>query len=82
MVTGQMGVTGNDTQEANEAGVLYISHNTETDAWAIAAYSELGDAEVTWGIDASGQVNYTSSAFAGTGYVGTLRLLGKQQFAQ
>ena len=64
----------NDTQSANEIAELFISHNTESDAWELEMISHLGDTNTTFNITATGQIQYSTSNFGGTGYTGTLKV--------
>ena len=65
-----------------ESGVIYVSHNSFTDAWDIAVDSKFDDAGVTFSITSAGQVQYTSTNMAGGSYAGTLRVAGVLKFKQ
>ena len=64
----------NDTQSANEVGVLYITYDIETDTWKVFSQTFDGDAQVTFDVTSTGQLRYSSSTYGGTGYTGDIRL--------
>ena len=72
----------NDTQSASEVGEMYVFHDTEADIWRLELDSKGDDAEVQFDVTAAGQVRYTSSNYAGTGYTGTLRYTNITTIAQ
>jgi len=65
-----------------ESGVIYVSHNSFTDTWQISVDSKIDDAGVTFSINSSGQVQYTSTNIAGGSYSGVLRIAGITRFKQ
>lgn len=71
-----------DAQDKNESGEIYVYHNTETDTWAVQHFSVGDDAEVEFAILSSGQLQYTSSNFAGGNHAGTLRITEITTLAQ
>ena len=71
-----------DSSNVTEMGDLFMSHNPESDTWAISAPSSFGDAGVTFNILASGQVQITSDDLTGAAYAGTLRVTSIVKFNQ
>lgn len=64
-----------DTQSAKETGKLFLSYDSEGATWLTPVVSShFGDAGVTFGMDGTGQVTYTSTNFGGAGYSGSLRV--------
>ena len=63
-----------DVKDCEEMGQLLVSYNIETSTWRISLLSQFDDCEVTFTITAAGQVQYTSSDFAGGNHNGELRL--------
>jgi len=62
-----------DTQDVSEHGELYCLYDNENTAWSVELISFGDDAEVTFSITASGQVQYTSNDLTGTTYTGSMR---------
>lgn len=71
-----------DTQNVQEVGQLFISHDTNDDIWRIALTSNLDDAGVSFTITAAGQVQYTSDDLTGAGYSGRLTVGAITKFEQ
>ena len=59
----------------DEIGELWITYDPVADDWEIQSQSFNDDADVTFTIDSSGQVQYTSSSLGGSSYSGTMRIL-------
>jgi hypothetical protein len=72
----------NDSQDATEIGELFAWHNAESDTWHVELDSKGDDAGVVFSITSAGQLQYASSAYAGTGYAGNLRITNITTFAQ
>ncbi len=62
------------TQNLQEIGELYVSHDTNDDLWRIAVSSNLDDAKVVFTVTAAGQVQFTSDDLTGANYVGEMRI--------
>jgi hypothetical protein len=71
-----------DTQNKDETGEIYVFHNTETDAWDVKFNSFGDDAEVTFAIDATGQLSYQSSNLTGAAYSGEIKITDIKTIAQ
>ena len=71
-----------DSENAQEIGHLFASHNSWTNQWRISLSSNLDDAGVEFTITAAGQVQYTSSNIAGANYQGKLRVANIIRFKQ
>jgi hypothetical protein len=63
-----------DSIDLEETGEVFVSYNEDTDVWSIDWDSKFDNSGITFGIDANGQVTYTSTNIAGTGYQGFLRV--------
>lgn len=64
-----------DGSELNEMGKIHCVYKPESDEWDLTYDSQFDDAGVIFTIDtATGQVQYTSSDFAGANYSGTLKV--------
>lgn len=63
-----------DSDSFEEVGEMFVSYNSETDAWRLSLDSKFDDAGVVFAITSAGQVQYTSDNIAGGSYVGTLKL--------
>ena len=59
-------------QKLDETGELWITHNA-TSGWRITKQSFHDDVGITFTINSSGQILYTSTNFTGGSYAGTLR---------
>ena len=64
----------NDSKSANELYELCAIYDPEGDAWSLSFTSKGDDAAVVFSITSAGQIQYTSDAYAGTGYTGKLRV--------
>jgi len=64
-----------DGQDATEAGLLFLSHDNENSLWLISQDARFDNAGVVFTITAAGQLQYTSTNFAGANYTGTARFL-------
>ncbi len=65
-----------------ETGFIFITHDTSDDIWRISLSTGLDDAGVVFTITAAGQVEYTSDNLAGAGYDGKIRVSSFTKFAQ
>lgn len=70
------------TQDFDEIGELWLTHDSVTDTWRIAWTSHNEDAGVIFTITGTGQVQYTSSNLSGGSYAGTLRFLDVKTIKQ
>ncbi len=62
--------------EYSESGNLLLTYKTVANSWELARYA-VGDAQVTFTITTSGQIQYVTSNVSGTGYSGKLRFSAK-----
>jgi hypothetical protein len=69
-----------DSNEASQVGQLRLSYKTTANTWSLSDDFSGDDAGVTFSIDVTGQLLYTSSNLAGTGYVSKLQLDIKNLF--
>lgn len=60
------------TTEYSEGGQLILTYKSVANTWELARYG-VGDAQVTFTITNSGQIQYISSNVSGTGYTGKLK---------
>ena len=71
----------NDSKSANEQYVLMVMYDPEGDTWSMSFTSVFDDAGTNFSITSVGQIRYTTDAYAGTGYTGTLRVSHVQTLA-
>lgn len=57
-----------DTNEVSQTGTLHFAYKTTTATWQFSENFAGDDAGVTFEIDSTGQVKYTSTDLTGTGY--------------
>ena len=64
-----------DTQNVQETGILYATHDTNDDVWKLRLTSQGDDAGVSFDITTSGQIRHTlTTDLTGTNYAGTIRV--------
>lgn len=66
-----------DSEELTETGKLVIAYSNVSGTWDIAQYALMDDSGIEFSILNSGQVQYTTTTIAGTGYSGTLKFKAK-----
>lgn len=71
-----------DTQNKQEIGTIFVTHDTRDDLWRISVSSNLDNAGVTFTITAAGQVRALTNNLTGTTYVGELRVAQVLKFKQ
>lgn len=71
-----------DTQNVQEQGFLFLTHDTDDDVWRISLSSNLDDAGVVFSITGAGEVEYTSDDLTGANYNGFIRISSITKFAQ
>jgi hypothetical protein len=71
-----------DTQNVQEIGTGYVTHDTADDTWRISWTSNLDDAGVTFSVTGTGQVQYASDDLTGASYVGAIRVANIVKFKQ
>ena len=65
------------TQELAESGTMIVTYKNTAATWGIVQLSHLDDSGVIFSITNSGQVQYTTTNIAGTGYSGKLTFKAK-----
>lgn len=60
------------TNEASECGQIYVTYKSTAGTWEIAQ-NYAGSSGVVFSITNTGQIQYTSTNLAGTGYVGKMK---------
>lgn len=58
--------------ESSECGTMYVTYKSTAASWELAQVGA-GTSGVTFTINASGQIKYTSTSLAGTSYSGLLK---------
>lgn len=56
-----------------EFGQLFGVYNSQSATWVINKFGSAGEAGITFSITSTGQVQYTTTNFGGTSYVGSVR---------
>jgi len=69
-----------DDNEVSEVGQLRLSYKTDADTWSLSNDFSGDDAGVTFSIDVTGQLLYTSSDLTGANYSSKLQIQTKQLF--
>lgn len=71
-----------DSNNVQESGFIFMSHDTSDDLWRVSASSKIDDAGVVFTITAAGQIEYTSDNLVGANYDGKIRISSFTKFAQ